>query len=101
MPLFLYYRPSFSRSLKRLGPDQRKVTAIILKCLLAYYERDCNLAKAQEIDVGFFYKQLRKPYYEAGIESNIRVVLKREGQRCIAVIAGNHDQIKQLLAKIK
>jgi hypothetical protein len=100
MPLFLYYRPSFSRSLKRLGQEQKKIAAIILKCLLAYYEHDCDLAKAQEIDAGFFYKQLQKPYYEAGIESNIRVVLRREGQRCIAVIAGNHDQIKQLLGKI-
>ncbi len=100
MPLFLYYRPSFSRSLKRLGVEQKKVVAKILKCLLAYYASDCNLSKAKEIDSGFFYKQLQKPYYEAGIESNIRVVLKREKQRCIAILAGNHNQIKQFLDKL-
>ena len=100
MPLFLYYRPSFLRSSKRLGVEQKKVTAKILRCLLAYYASDCNLGKAQEIDPGFFYKQLKKPYYEAGIESGIRVVLRREKQKCIAVLAGNHDQVKQFLGDV-
>ncbi|MFH1753425.1 MAG: hypothetical protein ABH875_04510, partial [Candidatus Omnitrophota bacterium] len=61
--------------------EQKKIAAMILKCLFVYYEHDCNLAKAQETHAGFFYKQLQKPYYEAGIESNIRIVLRREGQR--------------------
>lgn len=99
MPLFLYYRPSFSRSLKQLGAEQKKIVAKILKCLQAYYENDCSFGKAKEIDSGFFYKQLQKPHYEAGIESNIRVVLRREKQKCIAVLVGNHDQIKQFLGK--
>lgn len=100
MPLFLYYRPSFLRNLKHLGIEQKKIVAKILKCLLVYYADDCSLNKAKEIDSGFFYKQLQKPYYEAGIESNIRVVLKREKQRCIAILAGNHNQIKQFLGKL-
>lgn len=100
MPLFLYYRPSFLRSLKRLGMEQKKIAAKILKCLLVYYEHNCNIDKAKEIDVGFFYKQLQKPYYEAGVESNIRIVLRREGLNCVAVLAGNHDQIKQFLERI-
>ncbi len=100
MPLFLYYRPSFSRSLKRLGVEQKRIVAKILKCLLAYYVSGCSLNKTKEVDSGFFYKQLQKPYYEAGIESNIRVVLKRGKQRCIAILAGNHSQIKQFLGKI-
>jgi len=40
---------------------------------------------------------LRRPYYEAGIEGSIRVVIRQE-QMCIAVLAGNHDQIRQFLA---
>ena len=100
MPLFLYYRPSFSRSLKHLGIQQKEIVAKILKCLLVYYEHNCDLNKAKEIGVGFFYKQLQKPYYEAGIESNIRIVLRKEGQNCIAVLAGKHNQIKQLLERI-
>lgn len=100
MPLSLYYRPSFLRSSKRLGVEQKKVVAKILRCLLAYYAGDCNLNKAKEIDSGFFYKQLEKPYYEAGVESNIRVVLRREKQKCIAILAGNHDQVKQFLGNI-
>jgi hypothetical protein len=98
MPLFLYYRPSFLRSLKHLGVDQKRIIAVVLDCLQAYYESDCDISKAREIDSGFFYKQLQKPYYEAGVESHIRVVLRREKQKCVAVLAGNHDQIKQFLS---
>jgi len=43
---------------------------------------------------------LRRPYYEAGIEGNIRIVIRQEGQMCIAVLAGNHDQIRQFLARV-
>lgn len=97
MPLYLYYRLSFNRSVKRLGSDQKKITALILEGLLKYYATDCNILEAQKIAPGFFYKKLRSPYYEAGIESNIRVVLRKEGTKCIALLAGNHDQIRQFL----
>lgn len=100
MPLHLYYRPSFKRSLKRLGEEQNKIAGLILESLTAYYSSGCNLEEAQKIAPRFFYKQLRKPYYEAGIEGNIRVVVRREGENCIAVLAGNHDQIKQFLASV-
>ncbi len=99
MPLFLYYRPSFTRSLKRLGVEQKRIVAAILRCLKAYYESNCNINVAKEINSGFFYKQLQKPYYEVGVESDIRIVLRREKQKCIAILAGNHDQIRQFLAK--
>ena len=99
MPLFLYYRPSFTRSLKRLGIEQKRIVAVILRCLKTYYESNCNIGVVKEIDSGFFYKQLQKPYYEAGVESDIRIVIRREKQRCIAILAGNHDQIKQFLGR--
>jgi hypothetical protein len=99
MPLFLYYSPSFVNSLKRLGADQKKIVANILRCLKIYYRDNCDFAKTKEIAPGFFYKQLQKPYYESGIESNMRIVLRRQGQKCIAVLAGNHDQIKRFLAR--
>ena len=97
MPLALYFRPSFKRSLKHLGPEQLEVTGLILEALEAYYSSNCNLQETQRLAPRFFYKQLRKPYYEAGVESHIRVVLLREGEKCIALFAGNHDQIKRLL----
>ena len=100
MPLHFYYRPSFKRSLKRLGYEQRKIVGLILESLAAYYSSGCNLFEAQKITARFFYKQLRKPYYEAGIEGTIRVIIKRENESCIAVLAGNHDHIKQFLAGI-
>jgi len=58
------------------------------------------LIVARQMAPGFFYKQLRKPYYEAGIESNLRVILRREGNKCIAMLAGNHDQIEKFLSQI-
>ncbi len=100
MPLYLYYRPSFKRSLKRLGYEQKKITGLILESLTAYYASGCNLEEARKIAPRFFYKQLRKPYYEAGIEGNVRVVIRQEGQNCIAVLAGNHDQIRQFLNNV-
>ena len=100
MPLHLFYSPSFKRSLERLGYEQKKIIGLILESLAVYYSSDCNLLEAQKIAPRFFYKQLRKPHYEAGIEGTIRVVIRREGENCIAVLAGNHDQIKQFLAGV-
>jgi hypothetical protein len=98
VPLSLYIRPSFKRSFKSLGSEQKKVTGLILESLQAYYSTACNLEEAQKIAPGFFYKQLKRPYYEAGIEKNLRVVIRHEQEDRIAILAGNHDQIKQFLA---
>ena len=100
MPLHLCYRPSFKRSLKRLGYEQKKIVGLIFESLTAYYSSGCNLQEAQKIAPRFFYKQLRRPYYETGVEGNMRVVIRREDKNCIAVVAGNHDQIKQFLASV-
>ena len=100
MALDLYFRPSFKRSLKTLGNEQKKVIGLILEVLMVYYSSNCDLLKAQEIAPRFFYKQLRKPYYEAGLERNLRVVIKRVGRKCIAILAGNHSQIKRFLANV-
>jgi len=100
VPLHLYYRPSFKRSLKQLGYEQKKIVGLILEALIVYYSSECGILEAQKIAPQFFYKQLRRPYYETGIERNIRVVVRREDEKCIAVLAGNHNQIKQFLAGI-
>lgn len=100
MPLYLYYRPSFNRSVKRLGSNQKEIIGTILEALDTYYSSNCSLPEARQIASGFFYKQLRKPYYEAGIEGNMRIVLRREGNNCIAMLAGNHDQIEQFLSQV-
>lgn len=100
MPLKLYYRPSFSRSLKHLGYEQIKIVGLILEVTSVYYSNGCNLLEAQKIAPRFFYKQLRRPYYEAGVEMNIRVVIRKEGEKCIAMVAGDHNQIKRFLASL-
>ncbi|MGR3316961.1 MAG: hypothetical protein ACUZ8O_00555 [Candidatus Anammoxibacter sp.] len=98
MPLTLFYYPSFGRSFKNLDATQRRIVKRILKALLVYYTYNCQLSMAQEIEPRFFHKQLRKPYYEAGVESKIRVLIEREKSKCFAILAGNHEQIKRFLA---
>ena len=98
MPLSLYYRPSFKRSLNRLGYEQKKIVGLILESLTVYYSSGCDLDEAQKIAPRFFYKQLRKPFHEAGVEGTIRVIIIREDEKCIAILAGNHNQIKQYLS---
>lgn len=98
MPLELYAAPAFHRSIRRLGAEQREVVAQILEAVNRYYAFGCNLQEAQRQAPRFFYKQLRKPYYEAGVESTLRVIIAREQQQCIALLAGNHDQIRRFLA---
>jgi len=71
-----------------------------LEALEAYYASGCSMEEARRLAARFFYKQLRKPYYEAGIESKIRIILIQEGEKCIAVLAGNHDQIKKFLRDV-
>lgn len=97
MLLYLYYLPSFLRSTKRLGQEQKQIVGLILEALEIYLKHDCNFLEAKKIAPRFFYKQLRKPYYEAGIEGKLRIVFRREQEKVIAILAGNHDQIKQFL----
>jgi hypothetical protein len=54
MPLKLYYRPSFDRTLKHLGYEQRKIVGLILEAVNAYYSNGCGLLEAQKIAPRFF-----------------------------------------------
>ena len=83
-----------------MGAEQREVVAQILEALKTYYASGCNLQEAQRKSPRFFYKHLRKPYYEAGVESNLHVIIAREKEMCTALLAGNHDQIRKFLAGV-
>ena len=98
MPLNLSFLPSFERSLKALDPKQKKTTQLLLEALIVYYESNCNLSEAQKIAPRFFYKQLRKPFYEAGVEGKLRLVIRRNESECFAMVVGNHDQIRKFLS---
>ena len=98
MPLTLSFLPSFERSVKILDPGQRETVRLLLDALTAYYDSNCDLSVAQKIAPRFFYKQLRKPFYESGVEGKTRLVIRREGIECYAMIVGNHDQVKRFLA---
>ena len=100
MPLEFYASASFNRSVRKLDAKQREMVAQILEALKIYYASGCNLQEAQRTSPRFFYKHLRKPYYEAGVESNLRVIIAREKQMCTALLAGNHDQIRKFLAGV-
>lgn len=98
MSISLFFYSSFERSLKNLDLSQKEIVQRILAALQVYYASNGDLFEARKIDSGFFYKQLRRPYYEAGVEGKIRVVIEREKSECYAVLAGNHDQVKRFLA---
>ncbi|MBI5023914.1 MAG: hypothetical protein HZC18_02810 [Candidatus Omnitrophica bacterium] len=100
MPLSLSFLPSFERSLKSFDAGQEETVRLLLKAIMIYHASNCDLAEAQKIAPRFFYKQLRKPFYEAGVEGKIRLVIRREGSKCFAMITGNHDQVKRFLASL-
>ncbi len=93
----MYRRPSFERSLRSLGAEGLAIVGRILEALELYYAANCDLESARKLAPRFFYKQLRKPYDEAGIESKLRVVIRREDEKCIAVLAGSHDEVRRFL----
>jgi hypothetical protein len=98
MPLLLQYASSFERSCKHLDPHQRAIIARIIESLEIYYLHGCDIAKVVETEARFFYKKLRYDFYEAGVEGKLRVILKKNDSKCVALLAGNHDQIKRFLA---
>ncbi|MBF0523449.1 MAG: hypothetical protein HQL24_10415, partial [Candidatus Omnitrophica bacterium] len=89
MPLALFYYSSFERSLKGLDVTQKKIVQRILETLEVYYAHNGDASEVQKVEPRFFYKQLRKPYYETGIEGKLRVVIEREKADCYLVLAGN------------
>jgi len=98
MPLFLLYTSSFERSLKNLDPQQQVIIARIIESLEIYYSSGCNLSKVFEKETRFFYKKLRHEFYEAGVEGKLRIVLRKNDSNCVAILAGNHDQIRKFLS---
>jgi hypothetical protein len=98
--LQLYYWPSFERSVKKLGHEQRCIVGLIIEALETYYSSGCDLDEAKKVAPRFFYKQLRRPLYEAGVEGKIRIIIEMHGERCTALLAGSHDQIRRFLAAL-
>ena len=98
MPLSLFYASSFERSLKNLDPQQRVIIARIIEALEIYYANGCDLFKVFKTETRFFYKKLRHNFYEAGVEGKLRIVLRKDGANCVAILAGNHDQIRKFLS---
>ena len=98
MPLFSIISSSFERSLKKLDLQQQTIIARIIESLEIYYSHGWNISKVFETETRFFYKKLRYDFYEAGVEGKLRVVLRKDGTNCVAILAGNHDQIKKFLS---
>ncbi len=98
MPVTLLFYRTFDRSIKGLDPQQIKIIGLILEALRAYFLHDFNIDAARKVCPGFFYKQLHKPYFEAGVEGRLRVVMEKDGEYIYAIFAGNHDQVRRFLA---
>ena len=100
MPVTLLFYRTFDRGLKGLDPQQVKTVWFVLDALRAYFLHNFNIDAARKIHPGFFYKQLRKPYFEAGVEGKLRVVMEKDGEDVYVVFVGNHDQIRRFLAGV-
>ncbi len=98
MSIALLYYKTFYKSLTKLDTTQLITTEKILAALKIYLLHNANLEKAKEVYSGFFYKQLRKPYFEAGIESRLRILMEKDSANVYAVFAGNHNQIRRFLS---
>ena len=98
MAFSLLFTSSFERSLKNLDSHQRAIIARIIKSLEIYYSNKCDISKVFETETRFFYKKLRHDFYEAGVEGKLRIVLRKDGLNCVAILVGNHDQIKKFLS---
>lgn len=98
MPLILALHPTFNRIVRKLDPQHIKIVGRILNTLEMYYQSNCRLEITQQNESRFFYKKLKKSFYEAGVESKLRVVVRRDGSKCQAIFVGNHDQIKRFLS---
>ncbi len=98
MPLHLHFLPSLERSLKKLSPEQKEIVKLLLKALTIYLDKNFDIYEAQKIAPRFFFKQLRKPFYESSVEGKLHIVLRKDGSDCFALLVGNHDQVRRFLA---
>lgn len=99
MPYELLLLSSFERAIKRLDPNKKATIKLALQALLIYFSSNNNLEEAQRIAPRFFFKQLRKPFYETGIEGRLRIVLRKDDLSFFAILAGNHDDVQRLLMR--
>ncbi len=99
MPYELLLLSSFERAIKRLDPNEKATIKLALQALLIYFSSNNNLEEAQRIAPRFFFKQLRKPFYETGIEGRLRIVLRKDDLSFFAILAGNHDDVQRLLMR--
>jgi len=100
MPYTFCWISSFNRDIKHLDPQQKEIVKLALRALLVYFSTNNNLSEAQKIAPRFFFKQLRRPFYEVGIEGKWRIVLRKDDLTFTAILAGNHDEVKRFLAQI-
>lgn len=98
MAFTLCWAPSFVRDVKHLDPQDKEIVKLILRAWRVYFATQNNLLEARKVAPRFFFKQLRRPFYETGIEGRWRIVLRREDLAFVALIAGNHDRIRRFLS---
>ena len=99
MPSALSFLSSFERSLKGLDPQQKLIVARILEAFIVYLETNGDLLEAKKISPRFFFKKLRTPYYEAGVETRLRIIFEKHAGNFYAILTGDHDQIKRFLSQ--
>jgi hypothetical protein len=99
MPYTFSSISSFERSIKNLDPQEVTIIKLAIKAFVLYLANGNSLIDAQQIAPRFFFKQLRKPFYEIGIDGRLRIILRKEENQFTGILAGNHDDVRRFLAR--
>ena len=90
----LGWTPQFNKQLTKLLPSDHHKAVEALKKLRTSIEQG-------KIPQGLGFKKINGDKYEIRIDIRLRIVLKKDGDLLICVLAGNHDEIKQYLKNFR
>jgi len=104
MPFELFFLPSFSRCVEKLGSREKRIAGLIVSALQDYFRSGGPVDRPyifqwEGRSHRLVFKKLRDHLWEAYVEGQVRVVTRLEKNRHYLVFAGNHDQVRQFLRK--
>lgn len=86
--------PSFDRSVRRLGRQDKKKLAESLESFNLFLV-------SGELPVGLGLKKINHDKYEFRVNLRLRVVIKVEGEDNYLVMVAGHDEIKRYLRRYR
>lgn len=87
------YKPSFSKTLKRLEPARKLKVKEAIKKLVIFFETGHH-------PQGLGLKKLRGRFWEIRVGLRLRVIFRLSNDLVELIIVGTHDEIKKYLKRI-